>query len=46
MLGQSQAAALEAAGKDGIIYNSTYTNFGQACDGVVWLVAQPDWSAH
>lgn len=29
VLGQSQAAALEAAGKDGIIYNSTYTNFWQ-----------------
>ena len=29
MLGQSQAAALEAAGKEGIIYNSTYTNFWQ-----------------
>src|SRR5882762_9617456 len=27
ILGQSQAAALEAEGKDGIIYNSTYTNF-------------------
>src|SRR5881398_4105953 len=27
LLGQSQAAALEAAGKEGIIYNSTYTNF-------------------
>src|SRR6476659_5152867 len=27
ILGQSQAAALEAAGKEGIIYNSTYTNF-------------------
>src|SRR5438034_4435271 len=27
ILGQSQAAALETAGKDGIIYNSTYTNF-------------------
>jgi hypothetical protein len=27
ILGQSQAAALEAAGKDGIIYSSTYTNF-------------------
>jgi hypothetical protein len=27
ILGQSQAAALEAAGKDGIIYDSTYTNF-------------------
>jgi len=27
ILGQSQAAALEAAGKNGIIYNSTYTNF-------------------
>jgi hypothetical protein len=27
ILGQSQAAALESAGKDGIIYNSTYTNF-------------------
>ncbi len=27
ILGQSQAAALEAAGKSGIIYNSTYTNF-------------------
>ena len=27
ILGQSQAAALEAAGKDGIIYNYTYTNF-------------------
>src|SRR5689334_16090052 len=26
ILGQSQAAALEAAGKEGIIYNSTYTN--------------------
>jgi hypothetical protein len=29
IFGQSQAAALEAAGKDGIIYNSTYTNFWQ-----------------
>jgi hypothetical protein len=29
ILGQSQAAALEAAGKDGIIYNSMYTNFWQ-----------------
>ncbi len=29
ILGQSQAAALEAAGKDGIIYNSTFTNFWQ-----------------
>ncbi len=29
VLGQSQAAALEAAGKEGIIYNSTYTNFWQ-----------------
>ena len=29
ILGQSQAAALEAAGKDGIIYNSPYTNFWQ-----------------
>lgn len=27
ILGQAQAAALEAAGKDGVIYNSTYTNF-------------------
>src|SRR3954467_13045583 len=27
ILGQSQAAALEAAGKEGIIYSSTYTNF-------------------
>jgi hypothetical protein len=27
ILGQSQAAALESAGKTGIIYNSTYTNF-------------------
>jgi hypothetical protein len=27
ILGQSQAAALEAAGKDGIIYNSMYTSF-------------------
>src|SRR5205085_3149342 len=27
ILGQSQAAALEAAGKDGIIYNTMYTNF-------------------
>jgi Zinc carboxypeptidase len=27
ILGQSQAAALEAAGKHGIIYNSMYTNF-------------------
>ena len=27
ILGQSQAAALEAAGKEGIIHNSTYTNF-------------------
>src|SRR6185436_6257278 len=29
ILGQSQAAALEAAGKNGIIYNSTFTNFWQ-----------------
>ena len=29
ILGQAQAAALEAAGKNGIIYNSTYTNFWQ-----------------
>jgi hypothetical protein len=29
ILGQSQAAALEAAGKNGIIYSSTYTNFWQ-----------------
>jgi hypothetical protein len=29
ILGQSQAAALEVAGKEGIIYNSTYTNFWQ-----------------
>jgi hypothetical protein len=29
ILGQSQAAALETAGKEGIIYNSTYTNFWQ-----------------
>lgn len=29
ILGQAQAAALEAAGKHGIIYNSTYTNFWQ-----------------
>ncbi len=29
ILGQAQAAALEAAGKDGIIHNSTYTNFWQ-----------------
>jgi len=29
ILGQSQAAALEAAGRNGIIYNSTYTNFWQ-----------------
>jgi hypothetical protein len=27
ILGQAQAAALEEAGKEGIIYNSTYTNF-------------------
>jgi hypothetical protein len=27
ILGQSQAAALEAAGKNGIIYNAMYTNF-------------------
>ena len=27
LFGQTQGAALEAAGKDGIIYNSTYTNF-------------------
>src|SRR5438034_169138 len=27
ILGQSQAAALEAAGQEGIIYNATYTNF-------------------
>jgi hypothetical protein len=27
ILGQSQAAALEAEGKEGIIYNSTYTNY-------------------
>ena len=29
ILGQSQAAALEAAGKDGIIHSSTYTNYWQ-----------------
>ncbi len=29
ILGQAQAAQLEAAGKSGIIYNSTYTNFWQ-----------------
>lgn len=29
IFGQAQAAALEAAGKDGVIYNSTYTNFWQ-----------------
>jgi hypothetical protein len=29
IFGQAQAAALEAAGKEGIIYNSTYTNFWQ-----------------
>ena len=29
ILGQAQAAALEADGKEGIIYNSTYTNFWQ-----------------
>ena len=29
ILGQSQAAALEADGKEGIIYNSTYTNYWQ-----------------
>ncbi len=29
ILGQAQAAQLEAAGKNGIIYNSTYTNFWQ-----------------
>lgn len=29
IFGQAQAAALEAAGKNGIIYNSTYTNFWQ-----------------
>src|SRR5574338_65650 len=29
ILGQSQAAALEAAGQAGILYNSTYTNFWQ-----------------
>jgi hypothetical protein len=29
ILGQSQAAALEATGKEGIIYNATYTNFWQ-----------------
>jgi len=29
LFGQAQGAALEAAGRDGIIYNSTYTNFWQ-----------------
>ena len=29
LFGQSQAAALDLAGKDGVIYNSTYTNFWQ-----------------
>ncbi len=29
IFGQAQAAALEAEGKEGIIYNSTYTNFWQ-----------------
>ena len=29
ILGQAQAAALEEAGRDGVIYNSTYTNYWQ-----------------
>ena len=29
LFGQAQAAALEAEGKEGIIYNATYTNFWQ-----------------
>jgi hypothetical protein len=29
ILGQAQAAALEAAGKEGVIYNATYTNYWQ-----------------
>jgi hypothetical protein len=29
LFGQAQGAALEAAGREGIIYNSTYTNFWQ-----------------
>src|SRR4029078_8329715 len=37
ILGQSQAAGLEAAGKEGIIYNATYTNFWQgAMAGSGW----------
>jgi hypothetical protein len=33
--GQAQAAALEAAGKTGIIYNATYTNFWQGA--MAWV---------
>src|SRR5712692_2167682 len=29
LYGQSQAAALDLAGKDGVVYNATYTNFWQ-----------------
>src|ERR1700688_4116553 len=35
ILGQSQAAPLEAAGKEGIIYNSTYTNFWEGA--MAWV---------
>jgi hypothetical protein len=35
LYGQAQAAALEAEGKNGIIYNSTYTNFWQGA--MAWV---------
>ena len=35
LYGQAQAAALEAAGKTGIIYNATYTNFWQGA--MAWV---------
>ena len=50
MFGQSQAAALEAEGKIGIIFNSTYTNFWQgamarAAGGTTRWGCSPKWPA-
>jgi len=46
ILGQSQAAALEAAGKIGIIYNSTYTNFWEGAMAWSSWWHNQIWSPH